>query len=231
MPQPSPADGPRTMLAAVLTGHGGPEKLHVIAVPRPGPGPGELEVKVAAAAVNNTDIWTREGAYGLPGDPSALAGGRGPVHFPRIQGGDVAGYVSAVGAGVDPARLGARVVVDPALYDGPGDEALPVGILGSEADGGFAEYVRVAAERAHDADDSPLTDEQLACLPVAYGTAMGMLERAGLREGETVLVTGASGGVGYALVELAAARGARVLALTSGSKAALVAAAGAATVL
>ena len=230
MTRPDPP-AEQSMRAAVLTGHGGPEMLEVRRVALPAPGPGELVVRVAAAAVNNTDIWTREGAYGLPGDPAALAGGRGPVDFPRIQGGDIAGYVSAVGDGVDAARLGTRVLVDPALYDGPGDDAHPVGILGSEADGGFADYVRVSAERAHDVSGSPLTDEQLACLPIAYGTAMGMLERAALRADETVLVTGASGGVGYALVQLAAARGARVLALTSGSKADLVAAAGAATVL
>lgn len=83
----------------------------------------------------------------------------------------------------------------------------PVGLLGSEADGGFATYVAVPAAQAHDVTDSPLSDEELACLPVAYGTAMGMLERAEVRAGETVLVTGASGGVGLALVQLAAAGG------------------------
>jgi NADPH:quinone reductase-like Zn-dependent oxidoreductase len=219
------------MVAAVLTGHGGPDMLEIREVPRPRPGPGQVQVQVAAAAVNNTDIWTREGAYGLPGDPSALAGGRGPVSFPRIQGGDVAGYVSAVGPGGDGTRIGSRVVLDPAFYDRPGEDANPVGILGSEADGGFAEYVVVAAERAHEVGDSPLTDEQLACLPVAYGTAMGMLERAALKAGERLLVTGSSGGVGFALVQLAAARGVRVLALTSGDKAGLVTEAGAAEVL
>lgn len=57
--------------------------------------------------------------------------------------------------------------------------------------------------QAHDVDDSPLSDEQLAALPVSYGTALGMLERAGIRAGETIVVTGASGGVGLALVQLA----------------------------
>jgi NADPH:quinone reductase-like Zn-dependent oxidoreductase len=216
------------MTAAVLLGHGGPEQLVVRDdVPVPSPGPDEVLVRVRAAALNNTDVWTREGAYGLPGDPDALAGGRGAVAFPRIQGGDLAGHVAAVGAGVDPARVGSRVVVDPALYDGPGDDANPVGVLGSEADGGFAEFAVVAAPRAHDVTGSPLTDEQLACLPIAYGTAAGMLARAGARSGETVLVTGASGGVGYALVQLAAARGARVVALTGRATADLVRAAGA----
>lgn len=55
------------------------------------------------------------------------------------------------------------------------------------------------ASPAHAVDDSPLSDEQLACLPIAYGTAMGMLERAAVAAGERVVVTGASGGVGLAL--------------------------------
>ncbi|WP_241979283.1 zinc-binding dehydrogenase [Cryobacterium sinapicolor] len=128
------------------------------------------------------------------------------------------GVVVEVGPGVTEELLGRRVLVDPALYGCDDENASPVGYLGSEADGGFAEYVAVDASHAHDVQDSPLSDEQLACLPVAFGTAIGMLERAHVQGGETVLVTGASGGVGLALVQLAAARGARVLAITSGSK-------------
>ncbi|MGH3757352.1 zinc-binding dehydrogenase [Actinophytocola sp.] len=204
-----------TQTAAVLVGHGGLECLrvrHDVAVPSPGVG--QVLVAVTAAAVNNTDLWTRQGAYGLAGDPGASAGWRGPISFPRIQGGDIAGRIAEVGHDVDPTRVGQRVVVDPARYDGHGDGATPVALLGSEADGGFAEYVIVDAERAHAMDDSPLTDDQLACLPIAYGTAMGMLQRGRVRPGETVLVTGASGGVGLALVQLAAASGVQVVALT-----------------
>lgn len=216
------------MRAVVLTAHGGPEVLHARSDwPRPVPGTGEVLVRVLAAAVNNTDVWTREGAYGLPGDPDARAGWRGPLRFPRVQGGDVCGVIAEVGAGVDADRVGQRVLVDPALYRDHTRDAPPVGLLGSEADGGFAEFVAVAAEQAHDVTGSPLSDEQLAALPVAYGTAMGMLERAHVTAGETVVVTGASGGVGLALVQLAGARGANVIAVTSGDKAAEVLAAGA----
>ena len=219
------------MTAAVLTKFGGPEVLELHHDwPRPRPQSLQVLVKVTAAAVNNTDIWTRQGAYGLPDDPSAQAGWLGAFDFPRIQGGDIAGEVVEVGSGVTSELLGRRVLVDPALY-GAGDEnASPVGYLGSEADGGFAQYVAVDASHAHDVHDSPLSDEQLACLPVAFGTAIGMLDRAGVHDGETVLVTGASGGVGLALVQLAAARGARVLAITSGSKGDAVLANGAAQV-
>ncbi|ANY10457.1 zinc-binding dehydrogenase [Pseudonocardia sp. HH130630-07] len=219
------------MHAWVLTGHGGPETLEYREVDRPEPGPGRVRVEVRAAALNNTDVWTRTGAYGLPGDPDAAAGWRGPVAFPRIQGGDVAGVVDATGPGVDGDLHGRRVLVDPGFYDGPGPDAHPVGLIGSEADGGFAGYVVVGADRVHDMTGSPLSDAELAALPVAYGTAAGMLERAGIGSGETVVVTGASGGVGLALVQLATARGARVLAVTSPRNAGAVRSAGAVEVL
>ncbi len=220
-----------TMTAAVLTRFGGPDALELHHDwPRPRPQHGQVLVKVTAAAVNNTDLWTRQGAYGLPDDPAAQAGWLGAFDFPRIQGGDIAGVVVEVGPGVTCDPVGRRVLVDPALYGSDDDDASPVGYLGSEADGGFAQYVAVAASHAHDVQDSPLSDEQLACLPVAFGTAIGMLERASVRSGETVLVTGSSGGVGLALVQLAAARGAHVLAITSGSKGDAVLANGAAQV-
>lgn len=218
------------MTAAVLRQHGGPEALEVRDDwPVPQIGPDQVLVQVGAAALNNTDIWTREGAYGLPGRPEAKAGWRGPMDFPRVQGGDIAGTVSAVGADVPDAWVGRRVLVDPAFYADESEDAAPIGLLGSEADGGFATYVAVEAARLHDMSGSPLSDEELASLPVAYGTAMGMLERADIKRGEAVFVTGASGGVGFAAVQLAAARGARVLALTSGAKAEVVREAGAGT--
>lgn len=218
-----------TMIAAVLTGHGGPDVLEVRNdVPIPSPAPGQLLLKVSASAVNNTDIWTRQGAYGAVGDPDAVAGWRGvPLSFPRIQGTDIVGRVIEVGEGVEPARIGQRVLIDPALYDSDADDANFVEVLGSEYDGGFAEYVAVNAQSAYDVHDSPLTDDQLACLPTAYGTAMGMLERAGVIAGERVLVTGASGGVGFALVQLVAARGAIAIALTSEGRQAILRQAGA----
>ncbi|WP_460819171.1 zinc-binding dehydrogenase [Nocardioides korecus] len=215
---------PRTMRAAVTTRHGGPEVVEVQRVPVPVPGPGEVLVRVGAAGCNNTDLWTREGSYGPPGEPG---GWLGPLDFPRVQGGDVAGTVLAVGGDVDASLIGARVLVDPAEYDGPGRDARPATVLGSERDGGFAEHVLVRAGRAHRVDGSPLSDRELAALPIAYGTALGLLERGGVDAGSTVLVTGASGGVGLAAVQLARARGARVVAVCSGSKAEAVLAAGA----
>jgi NADPH:quinone reductase-like Zn-dependent oxidoreductase len=225
------AEVSEAMRAVRITGHGGPEVLEVAHVAVPSPQTGEVLVRVGAVALNNTDLWTREGAYGRPGEPEALSGWRGPVDFPRIQGADVAGRVVAVGTGVDGGLVGRRVVVDPAIYDSDGPDAHPVGLMGSERDGGYAEYVTAPAERVHDVTDSPLSDEQLAALPTAYGTALGMVERGRLRKGETALVSGASGGVGLALVQIARARGARVLAVSSGPKIDAVRAAGAHDVL
>ena len=220
------------MTAAVLARHGGPDALEIHHDwPVPPLGPGQVLVRVQAAAVNNTDIWTREGAYGLPGDSAARAGWRGPLSFPRVQGGDIAGVIEETGEGVQSEMSGRRVLIDPAIYRDADRHAPPIGLLGSEVDGGFATYVVVDAAQAHDVTESPLSDEQLACLPIAYGTAMGMLERAAIGPGETVLVTGASGGVGLALVQLASARKATVLAVTLDSKAKAVQQAGATTII
>ncbi|MGE6738339.1 zinc-binding dehydrogenase, partial [Streptomyces sp. NPDC059900] len=208
----------RTMRAVRITGHGGPEVLELTDAAVPAPQAGEVLVEVSAVALNNTDLWTREGAYGRPEDPHATSGWRGPIDFPRIQGADVAGRVAAVGPGVAAHLVGRRVVVDPAIYDGEGPDANPVGLMGSERDGGYAQYVTAPAERIHDVTESPLTDDQLATLPTAYGTALGMIERGRLRTGETALVSGASGGVGIAAVQIARARGARVVAISSGAK-------------
>ncbi|WP_327712594.1 zinc-binding dehydrogenase [Streptomyces sp. NBC_00464] len=207
-----------SMRVVRITRHGGPEVLEPAEVAVPALQAGEVLVQVGAVALNNTDLWTREGAYGRPDDPKALSGWRGPVDFPRIQGADVAGRVVAVGAGVQGSLVGRRVVVDPAIYDSEGPHANPVGLMGSERDGGYAEYVTAPAKRVHGVTDSPLTDDQLAALPTAYGTALGMIERGRLRQGETALVSGASGGVGLALVQIARARGARVIVISSGPK-------------
>ncbi|GAA4109809.1 alcohol dehydrogenase family protein [Enteractinococcus coprophilus] len=219
------------MRAALIQDHGGIEALEVTDVDVPSVAPGEVLVEVRSAALNNTDLWTRQGAYGSPDDPSALSGWRGPITFPRIQGADVAGRVIAVGSAQDEQLIGRRVVIDPAMYDTDSPDANPVGLMGSERDGGYAQYVTAPTERVHDLTDAPLTDDQLATLPTAYGTALGMIERGRVQAGETVLVSGASGGVGLGLVQLARARGAHVLAISSGSKREAVEQAGAHEVL
>lgn len=210
------------MKAVLLTGHGGPERLvYREDLPRPEPAEGEVLVEVGAAGVNNTDLWTREGAYGTDDDPQAAGGRRRgrPMVFPRIQGMDIAGRIAAVGGGVREARIGERVLVDPVVYDaGRGREGIAEAeLIGSERDGGFAEYVTVPSPNAH-ALETSLTNEELATFPTAYLTALGMLNRARLAEGEVLLVTGASGGVGSAALQLARARGARTVAIVGAGK-------------
>ncbi|MEU2725905.1 zinc-binding dehydrogenase [Streptomyces smyrnaeus] len=207
------------MKAVLLTRYGGPEALEFRAdVPDPVPGPGEVRVRVRAASLNNTDIWTREGAYGSSDDPDAQTGWRrSSFSFPRIQGADVAGEIDQVGPGVPEARVGERVLVDPMIYDGGEMALVTTDYLGSERDGGFAELVTVPAHNVHSVGDA-LSFAELATLPTAATTAMRMLGRAGLRAGETVLVTGASGGVGTSLVQIAKARGARVVAVAGAAK-------------
>ncbi|MGI9609886.1 MAG: alcohol dehydrogenase catalytic domain-containing protein, partial [Acidimicrobiia bacterium] len=220
---------PTTMTAAITTGHGGQEMTEVRTDwPVPKPDDGQALVRVTAAALNNTDIWSRAGAYGTTEDPGAVAGWRGaPLQFPRIQGIDVAGKVERVGRGVDPGWVGRRVLVDPIpRYR----NNFPVEIIGSEVDGGFAQYHLTSEAQLHGVTGSPLSDTELSCLPTAYGTALGMINRAACTGGERVLVTGSSGGVGSAAIQLLLARDCHVIARTSADKAAMVEAAGVAEV-
>ncbi len=208
------------MCGVVLTGHGGPEKLEWREdLPVPAPGPQDVLIRVRAAAVNNTDINTRIAWYSKNDaavDDATWSGK--PLEFPRIQGADVCGEIVTVGQSVDPGRIGERVLIEPCLREADGGMLETPWYFGSECDGGFAQYVRVAARHAYPVD-SDLTDVELASFPCSYSTAENMLTRARVRQGETVLVTGASGGVGSATVQLARARGATVIAITSPAKA------------
>jgi NADPH:quinone reductase-like Zn-dependent oxidoreductase len=191
------------------------------------PGKGDVLIRVKAASVNNTDINTRTAWYSKGYAEAKDAAWSGtPLVFPRIQGADVCGTIVAVGEGVAAARFGERVLIEPCLREADGGVLKTPWYFGSECDGGFAQYTRVAACHAH-AIKSDLTDVELASFPCSYSTAENMLTRASVEAGETVLVTGASGGVGSAAVQLARARGAQVVAVTSRSKEETVAGLGA----
>ena len=222
---------PKTMRAMVTIGHGGPDKLvwHED-WPMPEAGLGEVLVRVKACGLNNTDINTRTGWYSKAVTSATAEGGEtssgdgepswggAPIQFPRIQGADVCGEIVAVGAGVDAARIGERIISDTWLRDpdDPDDKA-KAGYVGSECDGGFAEYTVLPSVNAL-AIDSDYSDAELATFSCSYSTAEGMLTRAAVGAADTVLVPGASGGVGGALVQLAKRRGARVIAMASEAK-------------
>ena len=144
-------------------------------------------------------------------------GGR-PIRFPRIQGADAVGEVVAVGEGVESTLLGRRVMVDGWQRDWSDPENRDKAVyFGSEMDGGFAEFTKCDARNVA-VVESGLTDAELATFSCSYTTAEGMLNRARVEARDTVLVPGASGGVGGALVQLAKRRGARVIAMASASK-------------
>ena len=214
---------PRTMQAVQLKGHGGLDQLvHTREARTPRPAPGEVLIDVHACGMNNTDIWVREGAYGSESDPSEVSTwrrGRSTLTFPRIQGADIVGRIAAVGGGVNRERIGQRVMVDFSLYHRPeGDDSLAdIDYIGHGRDGGFAEYVAVPAPNAYGIT-ADISDAGLATFCCAYLTAEHMLDRVRLAEGERILITGASGGVGSALLQLARVRGAIPYAVTSAGK-------------
>ncbi len=198
------------MRGVVLTGHGGYDCLvERDDLERPVAGPGEVLVQVGASAVNNTDINTRIGWY-------SGGGWTGSFTFPRVQGIDACGRIVAVGQGVETSRLGERVLIEPCWRE-PGAALASAIFFGSEVDGAFAEFTVVPGRHAHRVD-SPLSDTELASFPCSYSTAENMLTRAGVVHGDRVLVTGASGGVGSAAVQLAAARGAVVAGVAATDK-------------
>ncbi|WP_425044666.1 alcohol dehydrogenase family protein [Primorskyibacter sp. S87] len=234
---------PNAMSGVYLTGHGGPDKLEYRTdIPVPRPGPEEVVVRIAAAGVNNTDINTRLGWYSptvtgatedaaKQGSNVESGGWGGALQFPRIQGGDFCGTVAAVGEGVTSVRPGTRVTAALCIPRPTPENPKGLIVIGSEFDGAFAEYCLLDAADLHDVTASPLTDVEIAAIPCAYGTAEGLLTRAELAAGESVLITGASGGVGMAAVQLACLRDAEVTAVTSLSKAEAVRSAGARTIL
>ena len=216
----------------VLEGHGGFEKLVFHQDwPVPEIGKNDVLIKVGACGLNNTDVNTRSGwyskavreattgaAYKSVSDKDPTWGGT-PITFPRIQGVDAVGEVIALGANVPKHFYGNRVMVDGWMrnWDADGQGYDVLGYFGSECDGGFAQYTK-SDYRNIGIINSNLTDAELATFSCSYTTAEGLLTKAKVTENDTILITGASGGVGSALVQLAKRRKATVIALASTSK-------------
>lgn len=217
------AEIPKQMRGVYLTGHGGFDKLEYRQdIPVPRPGGEEVLIQVGAAAVNNTDLNTRLAWYSKSeGDSTDASWSGSSLHFPRIQGADVSGRIVAVGRHVNSSRLGERVLIEPCIREAQGKILEQPWYFGSECDGGFAEYTVVAARHAHQIN-SKLSDVELASFPCSYSTAENLLTRTKVTAKDSVLVTGASGGVGSAVIQLVKARGAKAVGITSPLKAASV---------
>ena len=232
-------DGNPVMLAIVTSGTGGYENLAYKQVPRPVAGPGEGLLKVLAAGVNNTDINTRLGWYsasvthgtGETGNTEVRQDGgwKSATPFPLIQGADCCGEVVSVGAGGDAGRIGQRVLVRACMRE-HGFDRMDTVWLGTDFNGAFAQYVKVPEDEVF-AVRCDWSDAELATIPCAYGPAENMVHRAGVTAGTRVLVPGASGGVGSALIQLLKRRDAEVIAVTSAHKVAEITQIGADSVL
>ena len=204
---------PRMMRAAVFSEFGGPEVVEVRKVPIPDPGAGEVRVKVEAASMNHLDLWVRRG---LPIE----------TPMPHVGGADIAGVVDAVGPGAEWMTVGTRVAVDPSLgygwYEGQDQgesfPAPPLRLIGEHTQGGFAEYAIGPAGNLLEIPKDFGFNETAAAGLVFVTAWRALVSRGGLRPGERVLITGASGGVGTAAVQIAASAGARVFAVTSGPR-------------
>ncbi|WNC13449.1 zinc-binding dehydrogenase [Brevibacillus brevis] len=179
------------MKAALIVQHGDRSNLQVGEYPKPEPASGEVIISVKACGLNHLDIFVRRG---IPGRH---------LELPHISGGDVSGVIAEVGADVTNVKVGDRVLIDPLVHGQA---------LGEDFTGGLAEYVKVPAVNCIPLPED-VSFEEAAALPIAYGTAWRMLiTRGQIKLNETVLILGASGGVGTAAVQIAKLAGATVIA-------------------
>jgi 2-desacetyl-2-hydroxyethyl bacteriochlorophyllide A dehydrogenase len=202
------------MRALVLREHGGPESLRLEPnFPEPQFAPDEVLLRVRATALNFHDVLTCRGMPGIK------------IPFPIIPGIDVAGEIVACGSAVEGWQTGDRVLVDPR-------DRVTGDLMGETRHGGLAEFCSAPARQLIRIPPE-VTDAQAAMLPAAYGAAHRMVATIGrIQPGETVLVIGASGGVGSGCIQLARLAGAEVVAVVgSRDKGAVASQLGAAQVI
>ena len=220
---------PKTMSAVLTLGHGGFEMLEYRTdVQVPAPESDQVLIRVLGAGINNTDINTRTAWYsksvrdetnsdnskGLD-DDGGWSGN--PLNFPIIQGADCCGEIVAVGDNTDIKRVGERVLVRTMQQYAVNYRPFECWTMGSECDGAFAQYMVAFSHESYKIE-SNWSDVELASIPCAYSTAENLLERSNGKNSEVVLITGASGGVGSAAIQLAKRRGAKVIAIASTEK-------------
>ncbi len=187
------------MRAAVVREHGGIENILLEDdFPEPGIEPGWVKIAVRATSLNYHDLFSRRGMPGIR------------LPLPLVIGSDVSGVVVETGDGVAPDLIGQRVLVDP-FYPG-------LGMIGERWNGGRAEFCAAHASQLVPIPDG-VSDEAAASIPLAYATAHRMMVTRGqVKASDTVLVMGASGGVGTACVLLAKQAGATVIACASSAE-------------
>ena len=220
---------PNTMSAVLTTGHGGFDVLeHRNDIQVPTPESDQVLLRVLGAGINNTDINTRTAWYsksvrdetnsddskGLDDDGSWSGN---PLNFPIIQGADCCGEIVAVGSDININRISERVLVRTMQQYAVDYRPFECWTMGSECDGAFAQYMVAFSDESYKIE-SDWSDIELASIPCAYSTAENLLERSNVKNSEVVLITGASGGVGSAAVQLAKRRGAKVIAIAGEEK-------------
>jgi len=193
------------MKAVRLQEFGGPEVLRYEDVPDPKLRKDQVLVRVHACSLNHLDIWVRKG---LPG-----------VKLPHILGSDIAGEIVELGEYVTGFKAGQRVLLAPMLFcnhcakctAGLQNQCRQFSVLGNSVDGGNCELIAVPAVNVIPIPDS-LDFNQAASVPLVFLTAWHMLVgRAGIRQGQTVLVLGGGSGVGIAAIQIAKLFHARVI--------------------
>jgi len=197
--------------AIVLREHGGPEVLRREIVDLPEPAAREVRIRVRAVALNHLDLWVRRGLPNLR------------LEYPHRLGSDVAGEVDALGPGARGVAIGDKVVVNPGVSCGicvrclSGEDTLcpRYGILGEDLPGGYGRHT-IVPDANLVACPGHLPFTQAAAVPLVFLTAWEMVvEKARVRQGETVLVHAAGSGVSSAAIQIAKLLGARVIATTS----------------
>ena len=226
-----PLPNEKTMKAVVTASNGGFEQLQCRVVKRPQPGDEEVLIRVLAAGMNNTEINTRVGWYSdsMTQSTSAVAssqvqqkeipidGGWNEITpFPFVQGTDCCGEVIQLGSNAESKLLSKQVLVRSCMRP-LGFSSMENLWMGSDFDGAFAQYVKVPQSEVFEVK-CDWSAAELATIPCAYGTAENMIHRAGIQSGEKVLITGASGGVGSAAVQLAKLRKAQIIAVVAPEK-------------
>ena len=215
---------PSKMMAVVTHGNGGYDMLEYKLVNTPKPINNEVIIKVLAAGINNTEINTRLGWYSPlvndgteelnnkleNGEIANNGGWNGSTKFPLIQGTDCCGQIVKLAKDDKQNLIGKRVIVRSCMrINGFGSKEKKW--MASDFNGAFAEYVKVPLSEVFTIN-CDWSNEELATIPCSYGTAENMLYLSRISKNDIVLITGASGGVGSAAIQLAKIRGAKVIA-------------------